>query len=225
MGVPSVGGEILGLLAPVTGVAVSSPVAEFDPSGLVRTGPACHSIVRQSGSQSEAHTALGATDGPWEPLTPVMFRRDPSCGRAHAPAHTHAHTDLRVAFRSPLLDDRDVRDGDLSSGQPHSPVSLSPQPNAEPLDNRCTERKRGSDSQLRACDELPEIIVTTESDRSRLDSVDTVPRLVDDDTSSGEESEDESRQSASTIDSARAQWKPTGKSVCVLLHATDIDGR
>ena len=58
-----------------------------------------------------------------------------------------------------------------------------------------------------------------ESDRSRLDSVDTMPRLVDDDTSSGEESEseDESRQAGITIDSARAQWKPTGKSVCALL--------
>jgi hypothetical protein len=43
---------------------------------------------------------------------------------------------------------------------------------------------------------------------------DTVPCLVDDDSSSGEESQDESRQ-----------WKPTGRSVCALLHATDIGGR
>ena len=27
------------------------------------------------------------------------------------------------------------------------------------------------------------------------------------------------------MDSAHAQWKPTGKSVCALLHATDIGGR
>ena len=50
---------------------------------------------------------------------------------------------------------------------------------------------------MHACEELPEIIATIESDRSRLDSVDIVPRLVDDDTSSGEESEDESRQTNS----------------------------
>ena len=56
------------------------------------------------------------------------------------------------------------------------------------------ERERGSDSQLHACEELPELIAAIASVRSRLDSVDTVPRLVDDDTSSGEESEDESRQ-------------------------------
>ena len=98
---------------------------------------------------------------------------------------------------------------------------------------------------MHACEELPEIIAALESDRSRLDSVDTIPSLkvqtevlgfpsvdtipslVEDDTSSGEESEseDESRQADSTIDSARAQWKPTGKSVCALLHATDIGGR
>ena len=77
---------------------------------------------------------------------------------------------------------------------------------------------------MHACEELPEIIAAIERDSSRLDSVDTVPRLVDDDTSSGEESEDESRPD-STIDSARAQWKPNGKSVCALLHATDIGGR
>ena len=50
-----------------------------------------------------------------------------------------------------------------------------------------------------------------------------VPRLVDADTSSGEESEDESRQLENTVDSARAQWKPIGKR-CALLHATDIGG-
>ena len=100
-------------------------------------------------------------------------------------------------------------------------MSLSPHPNVEPLDNRCNEREEGNDSQLHACEELPEIIAAIESDRSRLDSVDTVPSLVDDDTSSGEESEDESRQT----DSTRTQWKPTGKSVCALLHATDIGGR
>ena len=86
----------------------------------------------------------------------------------------------------------------------HAPVSLSPQPNIEPLDNQCTEGERGNNSQLHACEELPEIIAAIERDSSRLDSVDTVPRLVDDDTSSGEESEDESRPD-STIDSARAQ--------------------
>ena len=54
---------------------------------------------------------------------------------------------------------------------------------------------------MHACEELPEIIAAIESDRSRLDSVGTISRLVD--------------------------WKPTGKSVlvCALLHATDIGGR
>ena len=56
-------------------------------------GPACHSIASQSGnqsdSQSEAHTALSATDGRLSgPLDPFMTRVPPSCGRAHAPAHT-----------------------------------------------------------------------------------------------------------------------------------------
>ena len=78
---------------------------------------------------------------------------------------------------------------------------------------------------MHACEELPQIIAAIESDRSRLDSVDAVPGLVDDDTSSGEESEDENRQLEDTVDSARAQWKPTGKSVCALLPATDIGGR
>ena len=65
-GVPSTGGKTLGLVAPLTGVADSSPVAEFDPSGLVRTGPACHSIASQSGNQSDSqavkHTGLRVTD-------------------------------------------------------------------------------------------------------------------------------------------------------------------
>ena len=77
---------------------------------------------------------------------------------------------------------------------------------------------------MHACEELPEIIAAIERDCSRIESVDTVPRLVDDDISSGGESEDESRPDI-TIDSPRAQWKPTGKSVCALLHATDIGGR
>ena len=79
-GVPSTGGNT-GLVVPLTHVAVSSPVAEFDPSGLVRAGPACHSIVRQSSSQSEAHTALSATDGLREPLDPSKFPGNLSCGR------------------------------------------------------------------------------------------------------------------------------------------------
>ena len=86
------GGKILGLVAPLTHVAVSSPVAEFDPSGLVRAGPACHSIVRQSSSQSEAHTALSTTDGLREPLDSSKFPGNPSCGPSHAPTHTHSHT-------------------------------------------------------------------------------------------------------------------------------------
>jgi hypothetical protein len=116
------------------------------------------------------------------------------------------------------------RDGGLSDGHtqlPIAPTALSPHPNVEPLDNRCNEREEGNDSQLHACEELPEIIAAIDSDRSRLDSVDTVPSLVDDDTSSGEESEDGSRQT----DSTRTQWNSTGKSVCALLHATDIGGR
>ena len=46
------GGKILGLVAPLTGVNVvdSSPIAEFDPSGLVRAGLDCHSIASQSGN-------------------------------------------------------------------------------------------------------------------------------------------------------------------------------
>ena len=60
---------------------------------------------------------------------------------------------------------------------PAAPTALSPHPNVETLDNRYTERGEGSDSQLHACEELPEIIAAIESDRSRLDSVDTVPRI------------------------------------------------
>ena len=37
---PAQAGGKIGLVPPLTHVAVSSPVAEFDPSGLVRTGPA-----------------------------------------------------------------------------------------------------------------------------------------------------------------------------------------
>ena len=106
-------GKILGLVAaPLVGNAVSSPVAESAdpsgkdcPSGLVRTGPACHSIASQSGnqsdSQSDAHTALSATDGPREPLDPSTFIRTPSCGCAHAPAHTaHPHPAFQFQLAS-----------------------------------------------------------------------------------------------------------------------------
>ena len=97
-GVPSTGGKTLGLVAPLTGVAVSSPVAEFDPSGLVRTGSACHSIASQSSSQSDrtAHTTLSATDSLQEPLDAPrlrdsagksMFAGSLSCGRTQSPAH------------------------------------------------------------------------------------------------------------------------------------------
>ena len=94
VGVPSAEGKILGLVAPLTGVAVSPPVAEFDPPGLVRAGAACHSIARQPSSQLEAHTALSATDGRLGvPLDPSMSRVPPPCGRAHALApHTPTHT-------------------------------------------------------------------------------------------------------------------------------------
>ena len=85
------GGTILGLVAPLTGVAVSSSVAKFDPSGLVRAGAACHNIARQSGSQPEAHTALSATVGLLGPLSADTSRVTPSCGRAHAHAHTRSH--------------------------------------------------------------------------------------------------------------------------------------
>ena len=111
------GGKILGLVVPLTHVAVSSPVAEFDPSGLVRAGPACHSIARQSSSQSEAHTALSATDGPREPLDPSKFIRTPSCGLAHAPTHTHTHA--HTAFQFQLASSQCP----LSTGEPSKAVT------------------------------------------------------------------------------------------------------
>ena len=111
------GGKILGLVAPFTGIAVSSPVAESaDPSGkdsLVRMGPACHSIASQSGnqpdSQSEAHTALSAADGLCEPLDRQKSKRiwrskfesDPSCVAARAPSHTaHPHSAFQFQLAS-----------------------------------------------------------------------------------------------------------------------------
>ena len=114
-GVPSTGGNT-GLVVPLTHVAVSSPVAEFDPSGLVRTGPACHSIAKQSSSQSEAHTALSATDGRLSgPLDPSKFRVPPSCGPAHAPTHTHAHTAFQFQLASSQCP--------LSTGEPSTAVT------------------------------------------------------------------------------------------------------
>ena len=110
------GGKILGLAStPLTHVAVSSPVAEFDPSGLVRAGPACHSIVRQSSSQSEAHTALSTTDGLREPLDPSKFPGSLSCGRAHAPTHSHAHPAFQFQLASSQCP--------LSTGEPPEAVT------------------------------------------------------------------------------------------------------
>ena len=101
------GGKTLGLVAPLTSVADSSTVEEFDPSGLARVGPVCHSIASQSGnqsdSQSDAHTALSATDGPQGPLDcqKSTFIRTPSCGCAHAPAHTaHPHPTFQFQLAS-----------------------------------------------------------------------------------------------------------------------------
>ena len=96
---PAQAGGNTGLVVPLTHVAVSSPVAEFDPSGLVRTGPACHNIARQSSSQSADHTALSATDGLREPFDPSKFSGNLSYGRAHAPTHTHARPAFQFQLR------------------------------------------------------------------------------------------------------------------------------
>ena len=82
------GGKI-GLVAPLTGVADSSPVADFDPSGPVRAGPACHSIASQSGNQSDsqsnaqapAHTAQPESIERKQNQSSVSHRR---LGRVHA---------------------------------------------------------------------------------------------------------------------------------------------
>ena len=166
------GGKILGLVAPLTHVAVSSPVAEFDPSGLVRAGPACHSIARQSSSQSEAHTALSTTDGLREPLDSSKFPGNPSCGPSHAPTHTHSHTAFQFQLASSQCP--------LSTGEPSTAVTperhsafLRP----EFLDN-LGDKSVGfidgfGDKSAEYC----------EGER--------LPGLVDDDTSSGEESAEE----------------------------------
>jgi hypothetical protein len=114
-----------------------------------------YSAVSQSGSQSD--TQLRMTDS--QIMLAPCLRDILDSGPGIATCH-HGHTQLPIA-----------------------PTAFSPHPNVEPLDNRCNEREEGNDSQLHACEELPEIIAAIESDRSRLDSVDTVPSLVDDDTS------------------------------------------
>ena len=127
------------------------------------------SAVSQSGNQSDTHTALSAADGSWEPLDCQSPSELTKSKFGSGPFCGCAHA-------------------------PIAPTALSPHPNVDPLDNRRNEGEEGNDSQLHACEELPEIIAAIYSDRSRLDSVDTVPSLVDDDTSSGEESDVESRQ-------------------------------
>ena len=164
------GGKILGLVAPLTHVAVSSPVAEFDPSGLVRAGPACHSIVRQSSSQSEAHTALSATDGPREPLDPSKFLGTPSCGPAHAPTHTHAHPAFQFQLASSQCP--------LSTGEP--PKAVTPERHSAFL--RPELFNNLGDKSVEFIDGFGEKSVEYfEGER--------LPGLVDDDTSSGEDLE------------------------------------
>ena len=219
-------GKILGLVAaPLVGNAVTVPP-------LQKRAVQCNA-VSQSGSQSD--TQMRVTDSQMI-LAPRL--RDLTGLRSRDGGLSDGHTQLSATdgscepldCQSPCELTKSKFGSSSSCGcayAPIAPTALSPHPNAESLDNQCAEREKGSDSQLHACQELPEIIAALESDRSRLDSVDIMSRLVDNDTSSGDESEseDESRQADSTIDSARAQWKPTGKSVCALLHATDIGGR
>ena len=105
----------------------------------------------RDGGLSDGHTQLSATDGSCEPLD------------CQSPCES---TKSKFGSSSPCG----------CAHAPIAPTALSSQPNAESLDNQCAEREKGSDSQLHACQELPEIIAALESDRSRLDSVDIMPR-------------------------------------------------
>ena len=190
-------GKILGLVAaPLVGNAATVPP-------LQKRAVQCNA-VSQSGSQSD--TQLRVTDSQMI-LAPRL--RDSTGLRSRDGGLSDGHTQLSATdgscepldCQSPCELTKSKFGSSSSCGCAHAPIAptaLSPHPNAEPLDNRCTEREKGSDSQLHACEELPEIIAAIESDRSRLDSVDTVPRLVDDDTSSGEESESKMRTDRQT---------------------------
>ena len=155
------GEKILGLVAALTGVAVSSPVAE--PDSVARVWSAHHSIASQSGSQSDSqsvdHTGLRVTDKLPRLRDPTGKSRDGNLSGGHAqspvaPAHPHP------AFKFQLA----------SSQCPFS--------TGEPLEAVTPERHSAF---LR-----PEISASID-----LDSESDTPDLVDDDTSSGEEEEEE----------------------------------
>ena len=106
----------MGLVAaPLVHTAVSSSVAE--PDSVVRVESARHNIASQSSSQSDSQSDT------------------------HSPRVTDSLPRLRDSTGK-------SRDGGLSSGHTQSltvPTALSPQPNAEPLDNRCTEEENQSE--------------------------------------------------------------------------------
>ena len=126
-------GKILGLVAaPLAGNAATVP-------SLQKRAVQCNA-VSQSGSQSD--TQLRVTDTPSRLRDSTGKSRDDGLSGGHTQSHTHtalSTADGRlsgpltpVMFRVPP-----------SSGCTQSPVSLSPHPNDEPLDNRCNERKGG----------------------------------------------------------------------------------
>ena len=189
-------GKILGLVAaPLVGNAAIVP-------SLQKRAVQCNAVGK-SGSQSDANTRLRVVDSLSRLRDSTGKSRGDSLSSGHTQSPTHTALSAANGLWEPLDDKKSMFRSDPSCGCAHAPVSLSPQPNTELLDNPCTERERGSDSQLHACEELPEIIAAIERNSSRLDAIDTAPGLVDDDTSSGGESEDENRPD-STIDSARA---------------------
>ena len=174
--------------------------------------PVSHHSLESSESWREILGLIAAPLVGNATTVPPLQKRAVQCNAvSRSGSQSDTNTPLRVTGSLSRLRDSvgKSRVGGLSSGQNQSPTHTA------------LSATWGSVSQFHACEELPEIIAAIERDSSRLDSIDTVPRLVDDDTSSGEESEDESRPD-STMDSARAPWKSTGKSVCALLHATDI---